>query len=99
MGEAAAEQGLLEESPAAEGDHAAVLLQGMKKLAAERHAKLGRRPIGDKPKVHIGFRLEADLVVGIRASGPEYNARLERVLRAALGTAVAVRPEMSECKV
>lgn len=44
----------------------------------------GGRPPVDQPKVHIGFRLAADVVDGVRATGPGYNARVERVLRAAL---------------
>ena len=36
------------------------------------------------PKVHIGFRLAADLVAGIRATGKGYNARIEKVMRDAL---------------
>lgn len=60
--------------------------KGMKKLAAKRRAekRAGRPPIGDVPKVHIGFRLDADVVAAIRASGPGYNARVEKVLRTAL---------------
>ncbi len=46
--------------------------------------KIGRPLMGDAPKVHIGFRLSADLVLGIRATGRGYNARVEKVLRAAL---------------
>jgi len=34
--------------------------------------------------VHIGFRLAADVVTGVRATGPGYNARVEKVLREAL---------------
>lgn len=45
--------------------------------------KLGRPPVVS-PKVHIGFRLAADVVAGIRATGPRYNARVEKVLREAL---------------
>lgn len=44
----------------------------------------GGRPKAEQPKVHIGFRLAADVVQGVRASGPGYNARVERVLREAL---------------
>ena len=44
----------------------------------------GGRPAVARPKVHIGFRLAADVVSGVRASGPGYNARVERVLREAL---------------
>ena len=44
----------------------------------------GGRPPADNPKVHIGFRLAADVVQGVRATGPGYNARVERVLRDAL---------------
>ena len=42
------------------------------------------RPAVERPKVHIGFRLAADVVSGVRASGPGYNTRVERVLREAL---------------
>ena len=45
--------------------------------------KLGRPPVAS-PKVHIGFRLAADVVNGIRAIGRGYNARVERVLREAI---------------
>ena len=38
----------------------------------------------EQPKVHIGFRLAADVVKGVRATGPGYNARVEKVLREAL---------------
>jgi uncharacterized protein (DUF4415 family) len=44
----------------------------------------GGRPPVEAPKVHIGFRLAADVVAGIRASGKGYNARVEQVLREAL---------------
>lgn len=47
--------------------------------------KLGRPPV-ESPKVHIGFRLAADVVDGVRATGPGYNARVEKVLREALET-------------
>lgn len=43
----------------------------------------GRPPVAT-PKVHIGFRLAADVVDGIRATGRGYNARVEKVLREAL---------------
>ncbi|MGE5270170.1 MAG: BrnA antitoxin family protein [Thiohalocapsa sp.] len=45
--------------------------------------KLGRPPVAT-PKVHISFRLAADLVDAIRAKGRGYNARVEKVLRDAL---------------
>lgn len=45
--------------------------------------KMGRPPI-ERPKVHIGFRLAADVVQSIRATGRGYNARVEKVLRDAL---------------
>ncbi len=45
--------------------------------------KLGRPPV-ETPKVHIGFRLAADVVAGVRATGKGYNARVEKVLREAL---------------
>ena len=45
--------------------------------------KMGRPPVAT-PKVHIGFRLAADVVEAIRATGRGYNARVEKVLRDAL---------------
>ena len=45
--------------------------------------KMGRPPVAT-PKVHIGFRLAADVVHAIRATGRGYNARVEKVLRDAL---------------
>ena len=44
----------------------------------------GGRPPLESPKVHIGFRLAADVVQGVRATGPGYNVRVEKVLREAL---------------
>ena len=44
----------------------------------------GRPTIHDRPKVHVGFRLAADVVEAIKATGKGYNARVEQVLRAAL---------------
>jgi uncharacterized protein (DUF4415 family) len=45
--------------------------------------KMGRPPVAT-PKVHIGFRLAADVVHAVRATGRGYNARVEKVLRDAL---------------
>jgi uncharacterized protein (DUF4415 family) len=42
------------------------------------------RPTLEAPKVHIGFRLAADVVRGIRATGRGYNARVGKLLREAL---------------
>jgi uncharacterized protein (DUF4415 family) len=44
----------------------------------------GGRPPVERPKLHIGFRLAADVVEGIKATGKGYNARVEKVLREAL---------------
>ena len=49
----------------------------------EAWKRRGRPPLA-APKVHIGFRLAADVVDGIRATGPGYPARVEKVLREAL---------------
>lgn len=57
-----------------------------KEVFPEQYAawkNLGRPPVAN-PKVHIGFRLAADVVNAIRASGRGYNARVEKVLRDAL---------------
>jgi uncharacterized protein (DUF4415 family) len=63
----------------------------MQKLGEERLqqlAKEGRKPLGrppvPKPKVSFSLRLDADVVAGVRASGPGYNGRIEKLLRAAL---------------
>ena len=52
-------------------------------LARQLRAQ-GGRPRLARPKVHVGFRLAADVVEGIKATGKGYNARVERVLREAL---------------
>src|SRR5271165_1499933 len=49
---------------------------------SEFRRKLGR-PKAVSPKVHIGFRLAADIVESIKASGPGYNTRVEQALREA----------------
>ncbi len=46
--------------------------------------KKGGRPKVEAPKAHIGFRMAADLVEGIRGTGKGYNVRVEKVLREAL---------------
>jgi uncharacterized protein (DUF4415 family) len=45
--------------------------------------KMGRPPTAT-PKLHIGFRLAADVVHAVRATGRGYNSRVEKVLRDAL---------------
>lgn len=52
----------------------------------EQHAEWKKRgrPAVPAPKVHIGFRLGADLVEAIRATGRGYNARVEKALREAI---------------
>ena len=56
----------------------------------EMFPELGRKkaqggpPRPARTKVHVGFRLAADVVEGIKATGKGYNARVERVLREAL---------------
>src|ERR1700722_3708538 len=41
------------------------------------------RPKAETTKVHIGFRLAADVVESVKASGPGYNSRVEEALRKA----------------
>ena len=53
----------------------------------EAWRKRGRPPV-ETPKVHIGFRLAADVVDGIRATGRGYNSRVEKVLREAIAKGV-----------
>lgn len=56
--------------------------QGMLEAVAT-YRRRGRPP-AQSPKLRMGFRLAPDVVAGIRASGPGYNTRVERVLREAL---------------
>jgi uncharacterized protein (DUF4415 family) len=44
----------------------------------------GRRPRPAWPQVHVGFRLVANVVEGIKATSKGYHACVERVLREAL---------------
>jgi uncharacterized protein (DUF4415 family) len=53
-------------------------------IEAMARLRRGGRPKALAPKVHIGFRLAADLVQRIKASGKGYNARVEKALREAL---------------
>lgn len=53
-------------------------------LDAMRGLKKGGRPKVAAPKAHIGFRMAADLVEGIKETGKGYNVRVEKVLRDAL---------------
>jgi len=43
----------------------------------------GGRPKARVPKVHIGFRISADVVESLKASGRGYNVRVEEALRKA----------------
>ena len=69
---------------------------GMVEAMKEFRRKVGR-PKTQSPKVHIGFRLAAEVVEGIKATGPGYNARVEQALREALelGTLEPAKPEAS----
>jgi uncharacterized protein (DUF4415 family) len=55
---------------------------GMVEAMTEFRRKVGR-PKAVAPKVHVGFRLAADIVVSIKATGRGYNARVEQALREA----------------
>ncbi len=69
---------------------------GMLEAMKEFRRKVGR-PKTQSPKIHIGFRLAAEIVEGIKATGPGYNARVEQALREALelGTLEPAKPEAS----
>lgn len=73
-----------EARPIMETEEGRKFVQEMKRLGEERRAKLGGRPRVEKPKVPLNLRLDPDVVAGIRASGPGYNGRIEKLLRAAL---------------
>jgi uncharacterized protein (DUF4415 family) len=57
-----------------------------KEVFPEQYAAWKRvgRPRVVQPKVHIGFRLAADVVERIKASGKGYNTRVEKALREAI---------------
>lgn len=44
----------------------------------------GGRPRVENPRAHIAFRWDRDLVATVKATGKDYNACVERVLREAL---------------
>jgi uncharacterized protein (DUF4415 family) len=44
----------------------------------------GGRPRVASPKVHIGLRLDLEVVAALKASGKGYNSRVEKVLRDAI---------------
>jgi len=50
--------------------------------AMKRIRPVGRPPVA-APKEQISFRLPADLVADIKATGPGYNVRVEKALRRA----------------
>jgi uncharacterized protein (DUF4415 family) len=56
----------------------------MKEAAAEIEQRRKGRPPVEAPKRTFTVRLSADLIASIRATGRGYNARIEKVLRAAL---------------
>ena len=62
--------------------------EGFPEFYAAWEKNRGGRPKVETPKVHIGFRLAADVVAGVKATGKGYNARVERVLREALAKGV-----------
>ena len=46
----------------------------------------GGRPRAVRPRMHIGFRWDPDLVASIKASGKNYNTRIEQIIREAQRT-------------
>lgn len=44
----------------------------------------GGRPRVENPKLHLGVRMAADVVNGLRATGRGYSVRLENLIREAL---------------
>jgi uncharacterized protein (DUF4415 family) len=68
---------------------------GMLEAVAEWRRKLGR-PKAVAPKVQVGFRLAADVVESLKASGPGYNQRVEEALRKAGFGAGTLEPSAKE---
>ena len=57
--------------------------QAFPQLAASLRRQ-GGRPKLDRPKVKVAWRLAADVVDAVKASGKGYNARVEAILRDAM---------------
>ena len=57
--------------------------------AVAQWRKVGR-PKAITPKTHISFRLAAEVVESIKATGPGYNARVEQVPRSAFVATKAI---------
>jgi uncharacterized protein (DUF4415 family) len=47
-------------------------------------ASKGGRPRAEKPKVHTGLRLDADILEHFKAAGPGWQTRINATLRAAM---------------
>jgi uncharacterized protein (DUF4415 family) len=59
----------------------------------QKSARQCGRPRLASPKVHIGLRLDAEVVAKVKASGKGYNSRVEQVLRDAIAAGVFVSRE------
>lgn len=57
-------------------------------MAASLKRQGGRPTIHEVPKVHVGFRLAADVVGHLKSSGKGYGARVEQVLRDAIARGI-----------
>ncbi len=64
---------------------------GLVEAVAEYRRKRGR-PKAETTKVHIGFRLAADVVESVKASGRGYTTRVEEALRKAGFGAAKTKP-------
>jgi uncharacterized protein (DUF4415 family) len=64
--------------------------------AMEQFRKKVGRPKAASPKVHISFRLAAEVVESIKATGEGYNARVEQALRDAFVTGSASEAKLKE---
>ncbi|MCW6512304.1 BrnA antitoxin family protein [Lichenifustis flavocetrariae] len=81
--------GEVRELTAADFEHARPIAEaapGMIEAMQRFKKRVGRPSQADTPKVHVGFRMAADVVDGIKATGKGYNARVEQVLREALAS-------------
>ena len=59
-------------------DHAA-----FKTWSDDVKRKRGRPPQGDRPKVQVTTRLDADVVDWLKAKGPDWRARMNAILKEA----------------
>jgi uncharacterized protein (DUF4415 family) len=58
----------------------------------------GGRPRSAAPKTLISFRIDAELIARIKATGRGYNARVEKALKAAFDEGASSKPTSAKAR-